>query len=256
MYIDSTFGGIATSDQVVAALLQKHIEPLTAKYRVNLAIYGHNHSVQRLSAAFNNTLVQRSSPVTLPDGTVTNQFTLPNATVHMVIGTAGAAFTRNNQPVPPPWSERVFFAYGYARIFIRSAAILDWEWVANNGTVVDRVRIVQYPTGDDAPPARLSPATVAGIVVGAAVAMAALSAAGTVFVYRRRAGAAGFGRGYSALTRGHGAGDSALGSSRAATLKVKSTYGAVEAVDDHHASDHAEPLTVGEGGHANGGAAV
>ena len=52
MYIDSTYDLGVTSDLVVMYNLQKHVEPLFWKYRVNLAMYGHNHAVQRLSAAF------------------------------------------------------------------------------------------------------------------------------------------------------------------------------------------------------------
>jgi hypothetical protein len=40
------------------------VEPLLFKYRVNVAFYGHNHVVQRHSATFNKTVVQKSVATT------------------------------------------------------------------------------------------------------------------------------------------------------------------------------------------------
>jgi hypothetical protein len=40
------------------------VEPLLFKYRVNVAFYGHNHVVQRHSATFNKTVVQKSVSTT------------------------------------------------------------------------------------------------------------------------------------------------------------------------------------------------
>lgn len=41
-----------------------NVEPLLFKYRVNVAFYGHNHVVQRHSATFNKTVVQKSVATT------------------------------------------------------------------------------------------------------------------------------------------------------------------------------------------------
>lgn len=47
MYIDSTYNTGYSSDQVVAKLMRKTLEPLLLKYRVDVALWGHNHSYQR-----------------------------------------------------------------------------------------------------------------------------------------------------------------------------------------------------------------
>lgn len=146
MYIDSTYYGSPTADIDVAQLLQDNIEHLLAKYKVTLAIYGHNHSVQRLSAAYANKTVLQSIPVLLEDGNTTNLYDRPNATVHMVVGTGGAGFTANNHDAAskPEWSERVFFSWGYARIRAVNSTRLEWEFVdSSNRSVVDRMAINQ-----------------------------------------------------------------------------------------------------------------
>lgn len=193
MYIDSSFGGVATSDLSVAALLQEHVEPLFMKYKVNLAMYGHHHSVQRHAAAYANKTVQHSTleqtSVVLPTYPVTEESTVeivpveaavhhnPQATVHLVAGTAGANFS-NDLDAPaetPEWVERTFFRWGYLRLRALNATVLMSEWVDNltNGyanetvvtpmaggetglkyPVIDRMLLVQDdPFAPFAPPA-------------------------------------------------------------------------------------------------------
>jgi hypothetical protein len=99
MYINSNYGGPtyrSSADINVMNLLVTNIEPLLFKYRVNVAFYGHNHVVQRHSAVYNFTVVQKSVPVTdSMTGKTVNVFSNPKATVHFVIGTGGATFTQN-----------------------------------------------------------------------------------------------------------------------------------------------------------------
>lgn len=153
MYIDSDYSGTPTSDITVMDLLQTHVEPLTAAAKVSLALYGHNHRFERISAAFANRTVTASAPVAAPDGTVTHVFTRPRATVHYVAGTAGAAYSvndcRSDQAkggvcTVPEWSEDVGFAHGYLRLTAWNDTDLSFEYFnAENATIVDRVHIVQ-----------------------------------------------------------------------------------------------------------------
>ncbi|CAE7714124.1 PAP9, partial [Symbiodinium microadriaticum] len=114
MYLNSNYVDGVTSDGVVMDNLIANVEPLIWKYRVNLAFWGHNHVVQR------------------------------QATVHMVIGTAGAKFTVNYVEPYPDWCEMVFYRYGYARVQATSASRLEWEWVsALDDVVYDRMIIDQ-----------------------------------------------------------------------------------------------------------------
>jgi hypothetical protein len=145
MYINSNYGGSVTSDQTVMNNLIYHIEPLLWKYRVNLAFWGHNHVVQRHSAIYNRTVIQRSKQVYGAYGSVaTAMQSNPQATVHMVIGTAGAKFTVNYMEPYPEWNEEVFYRFGYAMVEAVNASYLSWEWIAVIDNVVwDRLVITQ-----------------------------------------------------------------------------------------------------------------
>ena len=132
-----------TGDVEVMNMLIKHVEPLLMKHQVNLAFYGHNHVVQRHSAVYQKKTIQRSVAVTV-DGAVVNTFHDPEATVHMVVGTGGAAFTENAVDPPPDWNELSFYKWGYARVTAYNGSYLGWEWVeSSSGSVIDRMAIVQ-----------------------------------------------------------------------------------------------------------------
>lgn len=139
MYINSDNAGYVNSDVAVMNLLIDNVEPLLYQNNVNLAFWGHNHCVQRQAAVLNSTVIQTA--------TMINDIALhenPQATVHMVIGTAGADFTNNAVFPPPPWNELVFYEWGYARVTVSNETMLLWEWVNNtNGVVMDKMIITQ-----------------------------------------------------------------------------------------------------------------
>ena len=144
MYINSNYGGTPTSDITVMQLLIANIEPLLFKYRVNVGFYGHNHVVQRMSAVYNSEVVQAASMVTDAQGHTVAWHEDPQATVHMVVGTAGAKFTVNYVTPYPSWCESVFYRIGYARVSAVNSTYLNWEWVDSyDGNVYDRMVITQ-----------------------------------------------------------------------------------------------------------------
>lgn len=145
MYINSNYGGAVTSDIVVMNLLIDNIEPLLWKYKVNIAFWGHNHVVSRMTAALNKTVIQRSSARVDPNGGIDIAwFEDPQATVHFVIGTAGAGFTKNFVEPYPEWCETVFYRWGYAAVTAVNATHLDWLWKdSGNSMVYDHVILVQ-----------------------------------------------------------------------------------------------------------------
>ena len=49
-----------TSDGAVSDLMIEHLEPLLHEHKVDIGFYGHNHAVQRHSAVYNRTVVQKS----------------------------------------------------------------------------------------------------------------------------------------------------------------------------------------------------
>lgn len=135
---DSTNWDVPAGDQPVAVALRQYVEPLLVKFGVDLVIQGHHHSYQRHCASFNGTCVLHSDAAGV--------FWNPTVPVQMVIGTAGAGFSTNIMPTPPPYTERVLFEYGYARIRVNATA-LAWEFVADsNGTVIDTMAIVRTRT--------------------------------------------------------------------------------------------------------------
>lgn len=145
MYINSNYGGSITSDLTVMNNLIYHIEPLLWKYRVNLAFWGHNHVVQRHSAVYNRTVVQRAKQVYGPygSGVATAMHYNPQATVHMVVGTAGAQFTVNYVEPYPDWNEAVFYRFGYAVVTAVNASYLSWDWTGVDNVIYDRMGITQ-----------------------------------------------------------------------------------------------------------------
>ena len=89
------------------------------KYKVSLALYGHNHAVQRLTPAYRNASTSHSVNASRPDGSgFASLFLNPVATLHMVIGTGGAGFSKNcaecGSPPrqKPSWSENVQYKWG------------------------------------------------------------------------------------------------------------------------------------------------
>jgi hypothetical protein len=161
MYINSNYGGDVTSDIVVMDNLIENIEPLLWLNRVNLAFWGHNHAVQRQAAVLNKTVIQHSETRQSEAGDEIAWHENPQATVHMVVGTAGAKFSVNYVDPYPDWCEQVFYRYGYARVIAYNASYLDWQWVDSEDHIVyDKMVITQddptkpfvLPTDDDVPP--------------------------------------------------------------------------------------------------------
>ena len=149
MYIDSNYGPtVPTGDVMVMNLLQKWVEPLTNKHKVTLMLYGHNHRLERVSAAFQNQTVLASVPVEDAEGQVVHTYIKPTASVHYVVGTAGASYTQNDcvstDGPCPEWSERVTYEHGYLRFLAVNSTALFYEYVASvNNTVIDRMLILQ-----------------------------------------------------------------------------------------------------------------
>lgn len=140
------------SDQYVADMLQDHIEPLLVKFKVDIGIWGHNHSGQRFCAVVHDTCKQRSQ--ISKDSGSTYIYDNPEYPIHNVIGTAGADFTFNSENPEPEIVDRgTFYRYGYARVEAANSTHLIWEFVDNGnpfagithhpGTVLDRFVIIK-----------------------------------------------------------------------------------------------------------------
>jgi hypothetical protein len=147
MYLNSDYEGSGSGDIEVMDLMIKNLEPVLYKYQVNLGFYGHNHVVQRQSAVLNKKVIQASTTGVDEEGNIIHLHENPQATVHMVVGTGGAGFTKNAYSDKPDWNELYFYQWGYAKLTAMNASYLYWEWVdSQTGETVDRMVITQeYP---------------------------------------------------------------------------------------------------------------
>ena len=167
MYVDSNYvqdsaaqrgRGPSTADIPVMTSLQENVEPLTMRYKVSAAFYGHNHAVQRLTPAFQNKSTQSSTASVRTDGTAMRLFNRPTATLHLVIGTGGAGFTPNCATAVggtvPSFSERCFFLWGFLLITAQSPTVLDLDWRdSSSGIIQERITLIQdlvQPWADEA----------------------------------------------------------------------------------------------------------
>lgn len=152
MYIDSDFGvDVPTGDVNVMNLLQKYVEPITYAAQASVMLYGHNHRLERISAAYQNKTVLASTPQTI-DGDLVNVFYKPTAPIHYVAGTAGASFSKNDCSASglkcPEWSELTAYGHGYLRFTALNDSALVFEYLnTTSGNVIDRVLLVQDLTG-------------------------------------------------------------------------------------------------------------
>ena len=176
MYINSNYGGTVTSDIVVMDYLITNVEPLLKKYRVNIGFWGHNHAYQRMTAVYDYEVVQRSTPIQTSEGNA-SKFDKPSATVHFVIGTAGAGFTKNFISPYPDWCELVFYKYGYARVTAVNASYLEWRFMDTYNTLQDFVIITQNASAEWVTDSVDSSDALSGAVIGIIVACSVVGVA-------------------------------------------------------------------------------
>lgn len=129
MYISSTYNTGSMSDQVVAQLMRDHLEPLLHAHGVDLAVYGHNHAMQRYCAANGGKCLARSSPqhTVSPSGMAGTWavYDHPPTTVHVLVGSAGAGFSNNQETDPvPAFVEVQDYWFGYINLEVANATHL------------------------------------------------------------------------------------------------------------------------------------
>jgi len=156
-YVDSSFccgwgvsedecGGICKpyTDTAAMRALQRELDPLLLKYKVNLAFSGHFHNYQRQAAAHLGLPVQYSQ-LRYDDSTgrKIHWHENPQATVRMVIGSAGNGPSYSNKRFS--WSEGSWDElYGYAVLTAVNATYLHWQFIDSaTDAVVDEMVITQ-----------------------------------------------------------------------------------------------------------------
>ena len=149
------------SDVGVALALQKHVWPLFVARGVDVYVAGHNHAYQRHCAFagvangspnsepngsppffFNrSTYFGASGCASFSSGAPEHRYDDPRAPVSLVVGTAGAGFTRHD--LGAGFVETTQYAFGYLRLTAESATTLRGAFVRADGGVSDAFAIVK-----------------------------------------------------------------------------------------------------------------
>jgi len=116
------------------------LEDLLVKYGVDLAVWAHEHSYERLYPTYNRTIIPSPDP-SLP-------YIDPRAPVHITTGSAGCREKHDGfLPQPQPWSAFRSSQYGYTRMKVVNDTHLYLEQVdveTVGQPVVDSVWLVQH----------------------------------------------------------------------------------------------------------------
>ncbi|KAF7242251.1 Acid phosphatase type 7 [Varanus komodoensis] len=134
-------------ESVVRRGLRPHqygLEDLFYKYGVDLELWAHEHSYERLWPLFDYEVY---------NGSTEAPYTNPRAPVHIIIGSAGCQERLDPfDPEPREWSALRIEDYGYARMQVFNRTHLWLEQVSDdqNGKVVDGIWLIKEQHGPEA----------------------------------------------------------------------------------------------------------
>ncbi|XP_068729313.1 acid phosphatase type 7-like [Montipora capricornis] len=149
MYCSNADGDDCTKYESVVrgGITSKHffgLEDLFYKYGVDLSLWAHEHSYERLFPLYNRTVC---------NGSKEEPYTNPCAPVHVTTGSAGCQ--EDHDPFVkdyPPWTAYRSEDYGYTRMTINNGTHLYLEQVSVDlgGSVIDKVWIIKDVHGPEA----------------------------------------------------------------------------------------------------------
>uniref|UniRef100_A0A1I7ZE13 Purple acid phosphatase n=1 Tax=Steinernema glaseri TaxID=37863 RepID=A0A1I7ZE13_9BILA len=115
------------------------LENLFYKYGVDLELWAHEHSYERMYPLYNRTVYNSAS----------DPYVDPPAPVHIVSGSAGCQENTDPfEPIPPPWSAVRSSDYGFSRMQVFNNTHLYFEQVsATKDDLVDSFWIVKSKHG-------------------------------------------------------------------------------------------------------------
>jgi len=117
------------------------LEPLIYKYGVDLAIWAHEHSYERLWPVYDRQVY---------NGSYDKPYTNPKAPVHIVTGSAGCKERHDNfDKIVDPWSAFRSDDYGYTRLQIFNSTHLYLEQVSDDkdGKIIDSMTLIKEQHG-------------------------------------------------------------------------------------------------------------
>jgi acid phosphatase type 7 len=142
-YADSDECCLYGTDTTVMQSLRQNLEALLNRYRVSLVFSGHFHDYQRLSAIYDEQVIQHAVMLEDEDGTRIALHDRPDAPVYMIVGSAG------NGPSYPSafysYSEANYSnVFGYAIVSAENHSHLHWSYIeSESDRVIDRMLIIQ-----------------------------------------------------------------------------------------------------------------
>lgn len=149
MYCSNSDGDDCTKHESVirGGLTSKHLFPLEDlfyKYGVDLSLWAHEHSYERLFPIYNRQVC---------NGSKEEPYTNPCAPVHITTGSAGCQ--EDHDPFEkdyPPWTAYRSEDYGYTRmtIFNETHLFMDQVSADKEGEVIDKVWIIKESHGPEA----------------------------------------------------------------------------------------------------------
>lgn len=113
------------------------MENLLNLYGVDLALWAHEHSYERLWPVYNEKIM---------NGSIDKPYTNPRATVHLTTGSAGCSEQHDNfKEASPPWTAFRSIEYGYTRMKVFNTTHLYMEQVAveKEGQIIDSFWLVK-----------------------------------------------------------------------------------------------------------------
>jgi len=136
------------SSIVRTGITSKHLfglEDLLYKYGVDLMLWAHEHSYERLLPIYNRQVC---------NGSLEEPYTNPCAPVHVITGSGGCKENHDpfNPKIHPPWTAFRTEDYGYTRMTIHNKTHLYMEQVSVDlgGKVIDKVMMVKDVHGPEA----------------------------------------------------------------------------------------------------------
>jgi hypothetical protein len=144
VHVCSSWDSFADSDGAVSRALRASLDPLLARYGVDLTISGHHHSFGRTCPVVPSSAGGADlGPVCAEDVAAARRRGGQAAggrggggVVHLVAGHGGAPLSLNPAFPPPPIWRRLWYSWGYLRLDV-DAQRLGVEMVTPEGEVVD-----------------------------------------------------------------------------------------------------------------------
>ncbi|XP_071833224.1 acid phosphatase type 7-like [Apostichopus japonicus] len=122
-------------------LVKRFFEELFYKYGVDLELWAHEHTYERLWPVYGGKVY---------NGTV-RPYTDPKAPVHIITGSAGNRERHDGFGPQKEWSAFRSSDYGYTRMVIHNATHLSLEQVSDDqgGKLVDSITVIKHKHGFD-----------------------------------------------------------------------------------------------------------